>query len=98
MLALTSNAQEAIEALLSADSIPLGAGLRIAPPDGVDGADPGQLLVTLASLPTEADIVIDEGNARIFLAQAATMFLDDKVLDARLAGSEIQFTVTEQTV
>jgi Fe-S cluster assembly iron-binding protein IscA len=96
MLALTSDAQQAIEALLSPEGIPEGSGLRIGPPDGIDGSEPGRLQVTLVSLPAEDDVVIDEGGARVFVDPAANHLLDDKVLDARIDGSEIQFAVAEQ--
>ena len=51
MLALTRDAQEAIEGVLSASSVPPGAGLRIAPPTGIDAAASGQLRLTIATVP-----------------------------------------------
>jgi Fe-S cluster assembly iron-binding protein IscA len=96
MLALTSNAHEAIEGILSAASIPAGAGLRIAPPAGVDAAPGGQLQLTVAAVPAEADQVIDEEGARVFVDEEAADFLDDKVLDASIVGEEVRFAIAEQ--
>jgi Fe-S cluster assembly iron-binding protein IscA len=97
MLALTNDAQQAIEGVLSATSIPDGAGLRIAPPVGADGAGAGQLEVTIATVPAEADQVIDQDGARVFLDEAAVDFLDDKVLDASISGEEVRFALAEQS-
>jgi Fe-S cluster assembly iron-binding protein IscA len=96
MLALTSNAHEAIEGILSANSIPEGAGLRIASPPG-DDAPVGQLQLTVAAVPAEADQVIDDEGARVFVDEAAAEFLDDKVLDANVVGQEVHFAIAEQS-
>lgn len=96
MLALTSNAQEAIEGLLSASSIPDGAGVRIAPPADVDHGAVDQLRITVATAPAQADQVIDEGGARVFVDESASEFLDDKVLDASLTGEEVRFAIADQ--
>jgi iron-sulfur cluster assembly protein len=97
MLALTTEAQEAIEDLLSASSIPDSAGVRIAPRVDLNGASLGQLEVKVATVPAEADQVIDEGGARVFVDESATDFLDDKVLDANVSGEELRFAIAEQT-
>ena len=95
MLVLTNSAHEAIERILSATSIPAGAGLRIAPTVGGD-APVDQLQLTLAQVPAEADQVIDEQGAPVFVDEAATEFLDDKVLDANIVGEEVQFAIADQ--
>ena len=97
MLALTSDAQEAIEGVLSASSIPTGAGLRIAPPDGADAVTSGELQVTIAPAPAEADQVIDEGGARVFVDEGAVEFLDDKILDASVSSGQVRFAIAEQS-
>lgn len=97
MLTLTSDAQQAIEGVLSATSIPAGAGLRIAPPAGVDAAESGQLQVTIAKVPAEADQVIDEEGARVFVDEAAADFLADKTLDATISGEEVSFALADQS-
>jgi iron-sulfur cluster assembly protein len=97
MLALTSDAQQAIEGVLSATSIPDGAGLRIAPPVGDDAAASDELQVTIAQVPAEADQVIDADGARVFVDEAAVEFLDDKVLDASISGDEVRFALAEQS-
>jgi Fe-S cluster assembly iron-binding protein IscA len=95
MLALTTEAQEAIEALLAASSVSPDGGLRISPPpDPTASAD--QLQVTLASLPAEDDQVIDEHGARVFVDEAAADYLDDKLLDARIYEGQVSFALAEQ--
>ena len=95
MLALTSNAHEAIEGILSGTRVPAHAGVRIAPPVGVD-TPLDQLQLTVAAVPAEADQVIDEEGARVFVDEHAAEFLDDKVLDASIIGEEIRFAIAEQ--
>jgi Fe-S cluster assembly iron-binding protein IscA len=96
MLALTTEAQEAIEGLLSANDVPPPGGLRIATPAGSDGGGAPQLQVTVAQLPAEGDQVIDEHGARVFVEETAAEFLDDKILDAVVNGGEVSFAIAEQ--
>lgn len=97
MLAMTNEAQEAIEGLLSASSTPPGGGVRIAPPTDAGAAGSVQLQITVAEMPAEADQVIDEHGARVFVDEAAVEFLDDKILDADISGNEIRFAIAEQS-
>jgi iron-sulfur cluster assembly protein len=97
MLALTTEAQEAIEGLLSASSTPPSAGVRIAPPADAGAPGSGELQITVAKVPAEADQVIDAHGARVFVDEAAVEFLDDKILDANISGNEIRFAIAEQS-
>jgi Fe-S cluster assembly iron-binding protein IscA len=96
MLALTNNASLAIEGILSASAIPEGAGVRIAPPPGVDPAVTGEFQVTVASAPAESDRVIDDAGARVFLDDAVVEVLDDKLLDANIVEEEVHFVLAAQ--
>jgi Fe-S cluster assembly iron-binding protein IscA len=96
MLALTTEAQEAIEALLITSSAPPEGGLRISPPPDPT-ATAEQLQVNLASLPAEDDQVIDEHGARVFVDEAAADYLDDKVLDARISEGHLSFALAAQS-
>ena len=98
MLALTENATEAIEGVLSAPAIPEGAGLRIAAPaiEGAVGADAVDLSITLAATPAETDRVIDQQGARVFVDEPVADYLDDKVLDAEVAGEQVSFVLGER--
>ena len=96
MLAMTDTAAEAIRGIVAAPGVPDGAGLRIT--QAIPGPDhaPGALEVTIAELPQDADQVVDEEGARVFLDPAVIEQLDDKLLDAQLDGTRVGFLLTEQ--
>jgi iron-sulfur cluster assembly protein len=95
MLALTENAVEAIEGILAAPTVPDGAGVRIAPVAAAD-SEGAELQITIAGAPNDSDQVIDEGGARLFVDDAATDFLQDKLLDASIVGQEVRFMIGDQ--
>ena len=97
MLALTNNASLAIEGILDAQSIPEGAGIRIAPPPGGDPAVEGQLAVTVEGAPAATDRVIDEDGARVFVDEAVADLLDDKLLDADIVEDQVHFVLGLQS-
>jgi Fe-S cluster assembly iron-binding protein IscA len=94
MLALTDSAADAIRGIVASPEVPDGAGLRIATQP--DGPQPGALEVTVAAVPAESDQVVDEGGARVFVEEAAAELLEDKLLDARIEGTRVGFTLTDQ--
>jgi Fe-S cluster assembly iron-binding protein IscA len=96
MLALTDNASLAIEGILSAPAIPDGAGVRIAPPPGVDAETTAEFQVTVAGSPGESDQVIDEAGARVFVDEAVADVLDDKLLDASVVEDQVHFLLGAQ--
>jgi iron-sulfur cluster assembly protein len=92
MLTLTDNAVLAIRDLTTQETVPEGAGLRIA-------TDPAgaALTLTLAEEPAQGDQVVDSAGARIFLDSEAAQLLDDKALDAAVdPQGGVQFAVAEQ--
>jgi Fe-S cluster assembly iron-binding protein IscA len=96
MLALTDSASLAIEGILSAAKIPDGAGIRIAPPPGVDPAATDEFQVMVAGEPAETDQVIDEAGARVFLDEAVVSLLDDRLLDADVVEEQVHFVLAAQ--
>jgi iron-sulfur cluster assembly protein len=98
VLALTDNATDAIEGILSALAIPDGAGVRIASESSDAAVEPDEtdLSVTVAAAPAETDQVIDEQGARVFVDQPVADYLDDKLLDARIIEEQVSFVVGEQ--
>ena len=79
MLTLTENAATAVKTLSS--QIPTeDGGLRIR---GAEQAEAGFELA-LVSAPEPDDAVIETDGARVFVEQAATLPLDDRVLDAQV--------------
>ncbi|MCG7414247.1 Fe-S cluster assembly protein HesB [Microbacterium aurum] len=79
MLTLTENATTAVEDLaanLPADT----GGLRIS-----EAADPqAGYALSLADGPERGDTVVENDGARVYVDPAATVQLDDRVLDARV--------------
>jgi Fe-S cluster assembly iron-binding protein IscA len=92
MLALTDDAQQAIEEII--DGAESAAGIRIAPK--VDAEVSGELQMTVVDAPDETDQVLDSGSGSLFVDAAAASFLDDKVLDASVDGDAVQFEVVSQ--
>jgi Fe-S cluster assembly iron-binding protein IscA len=87
MLALTEDAQQAIGGIL--EQADPGAGIRIAPGAGADNA--GALQMTVAPAPDTGDEVIESEGGPVFVDEAASTYLDDKVLDANVEQGQVQF-------
>ena len=83
MLVLTEAAAEVVKSVTSTPQTPDGAGLRIAS-SMPEPESPGALQVTATTGPQENDQVIESAGARVFLEPQAAMYLEDKILDARL--------------
>jgi iron-sulfur cluster assembly protein len=98
MLTLTPTATQAIIAILEAEQVPDGSGLRISARQGqVDQDVRAELELALAEEPQAGDEVVEEQGAQVFVEPAAARFLDDKQLDATLEGERIGFRVLDQT-
>jgi Fe-S cluster assembly iron-binding protein IscA len=91
MLTLTPSAATVVKEIT--DRAPQDAGLRIST------TDPEQLTfdVMIVDEPQPDDLVVVESGARVFVGQAASETLGDKVLDALVAdGGAVQFTIGVQ--
>jgi Fe-S cluster assembly iron-binding protein IscA len=96
MLVLTEAAAEVVKSITSTPQAPEGAGLRIASsapsPENV-----GALQVSAAVGPSEHDQVIESGGAHVYLEPDAAVYLEDKVLDARVdSAGNAHFTLAVQ--
>jgi iron-sulfur cluster assembly protein len=79
MLTLTENASSAVKNLASQIPTETG-GLRIA-----EAADPqAGYALSLAPAPEQGDTVVESDGARVFVDEAATVALGDRILDARV--------------
>lgn len=76
MLAITENAAQAINALVSQGELPEGSGARIASDQGGEGLE-----LALVAGPAENDAVVSNAGATVFLEQGAAQVLGDKTLD-----------------
>jgi Fe-S cluster assembly iron-binding protein IscA len=83
MLVLTEAAAEVVKSVTSTPQAPGGAGLRIAS-SAPEPESPGALQLTAATEPGENDQVIEAAGARVFLEPQAAIYLEDKILDARV--------------
>lgn len=86
MLVLTEAAAEVVKSLTSTPQAPQGAGLRIAS-SAANPENLGALQVSAALGPSENDQVIESGGAHVYLEPHAAVYLEDKVLDARVDGA-----------
>ena len=94
MFTITSNAAEAIRALLESTDVPAEGGIRIsiAQQNGAQAS----LELAISDAPMGGDEVIEEGGAHVFLDEVALVALEDKSLDAQVQGDEISFGIVEQ--
>jgi iron-sulfur cluster assembly protein len=94
MLTITSNAAEAIRAIVENTDVPEEGGIRIsvARQNGAQAS----LELAVSPAPMEGDEVLDAGGAHVFLDELAVLALDDKSLDAEMEGGEISFGIVEQ--
>jgi iron-sulfur cluster assembly protein len=96
MLAVTEEAASAIEGILASPELPNEAGLRITTETvATDAGTPRpEYRLSVVEAPEEADQVLED--AAIFLEPEAAAQLDDKLLDAEVAGDQVRFQLKEQ--
>lgn len=85
MLTLTEHAQAAVKGLTEDVEQPT-AGLRIA-------SEQDQLAVSVVTQPRPTDVVVDAGDARVYIAQDTAPVLDDQTLDAAQTPEGVGFTL-----
>lgn len=96
MLLLTETAAEVVKSVTSTPQTPEGSGLRIAS-SAAAPENPGELQLSAEPQPSENDEVIEAAGARVFLEPNAAMYLQDKVLDAKVDDQgNAQFSLAVQ--
>ena len=90
MLAMTEKAIDAIRQVA-----PGQAGVRLFASDAPGDAD-GALHLEVAEEPARGDEVLDVRGAHVFLDPTAATLVEDKVLDATLHGTRVQFALTDR--
>ncbi|HEX8863760.1 MAG TPA: HesB/YadR/YfhF-family protein [Actinomycetes bacterium] len=93
MLTITTEAAQAINAIVESSPMPQG-GLKITAKPVSDTESTLELSVVEA--PAESDRVIEDQGTRVFLEELASDYLEDKVLDAEVEGEQIRFTLQDQ--
>jgi iron-sulfur cluster assembly protein len=94
MLTITSNAAEAIRAIIQSTDVPDDGGIRIS--IARQNGSQASLELALSPAPMEGDNVLELNGAHVFLDETAALALDDKALDAEMEGGEISFGIVEQ--
>jgi iron-sulfur cluster assembly protein len=94
MLTITSNAAEAIRAILQSTDVPDEGGIRIS--IARQNGSQASLELALSPAPMEGDDVLELNGAHVFLDEMASVALDDKELDAEMEGGEISFGIVER--
>jgi len=80
MLTLTENAGTVVSGLVARATDADTAGLRIQP-------GPNRFDLAVADAPTPEEVVIEQGDARVFMEQPIAEVLDAMVLDAQIDGN-----------
>lgn len=93
MLTITSEAAQVIQSIVASSPIPEG-GVKISAKP-VSEAE-SRLELSIVEGPTETDSVIEEEGTRIFLEDAVSDYLSDKVLDAQMEEGQVRFTIQDQ--
>jgi iron-sulfur cluster assembly protein len=96
VLAITTEASEAIKGVLAADDVPDGALLRIRPQPNSESAAVGLVVeVTDAAPPT--DQVVEGDGVEVCLEPTAAEMLDDKELDAKIIDGKVNLSIGDQS-
>lgn len=94
MLTITSNAADAIRAIVQSTDVPDEGGIRIS--IARQNGSQASLELALSPAPMEGDDVLELNGAHVFLDEMASVALDDKALDAEMDGGEISFGIVER--
>lgn len=94
MLELTQDAAAVIREIVYSSEGPNAAGLRITAESM--NTEEIQLSMSVAACPGAGDDTVEQHGATVYLSEAATTFLDDKVLDAHTHEDHVHFTVSDQ--
>jgi Fe-S cluster assembly iron-binding protein IscA len=96
MLTITSNAADAIRAIIESTNVPDDGGIRISV--ARQNGSQATLELALSPAPMEGDSVLEANGAHVFLDETASLALDDKSLDAEMEGGEISFGIVDQSL
>jgi iron-sulfur cluster assembly protein len=94
VLAITSDAAEAIKSLIAEAGYDPSAGLRV----GLNRVSDEQVSLQLvaAQEPAKGDHVIDYEGVRLFIDPQAYTTLDDRILDAKMTEQGVGFSMARQ--
>jgi iron-sulfur cluster assembly protein len=90
MLAISSEASEAIRGIVAAPTLPDGAMLRI------DSQPDTGLQIGVVVEPAPGDEVLESDGVELAIEPATAALLEDKRLDAAIEEGEVTFTISDQ--
>jgi len=97
VLALTPEAVLAINAILEANAMPEGSGLRISAEPVPDGEEEtASFGLSLEEGPLAGDSVVEDGGARVFLDADAAELLDTSLLAVHEHEDHVHFQLHPQ--
>jgi Fe-S cluster assembly iron-binding protein IscA len=96
MLAMTQEAADAVESIVSRPDVPDSAVIRIAAGEshGNGGGPQRELHLELVATPQSSDLVVPD--VRIAVEPGSLPFLDDKILDAEVEHDSVEFRLYTQ--
>ena len=94
---MTQEAAEAVKRIMSQPEVPDGAVLRFAAEEhrGNGGGPMRERHVELVTRPEPSDVIAEE--IPISVVPNSIDFLDDKVLDAEIEGSQVEFKLYDRS-
>jgi Fe-S cluster assembly iron-binding protein IscA len=93
MLTLTPDAAEVVRQLAGGSGLEPDPGLRISPGEPTATGTP--LNVEMTAGPEASDRTVDEAGAHVYIESEVAEFLDDKVLDVAVEGTNVRFAILE---
>jgi iron-sulfur cluster assembly protein len=91
VLTITDTAAEAVRHLAASSGLEPEAGVRISPGPSNGAGTPLEL--TLAAGPEASDQTVEADGATVYVEGQVAEFLDDKVLDATVDGTQVRFRI-----
>lgn len=91
MLTLTENASDIVTTLVNSQVPSENGGLRIS------GPSPEGFAITAVLAGEPGDTLVESGEAKVYLEDAASQVLADKILDAQVTPEgNVQFQIADQ--
>lgn len=98
MLTITPQASEAIRGVLAAENVPDDSVFRItSQPEAGTSQPEGGLVVAVTDSPEPDDQIVEGDEVEVCVEPIAAQMLDDKELDATVAGGQVNFSVGQQS-
>jgi iron-sulfur cluster assembly protein len=91
MLTITPQASEAIRGVLAGENVPNDSVVRIT------SQPEAGLVVAVTDSPEPDDQIVEGDEVEVCVEPTAAQMLDDKELDATVAGGQVSFSIGQQS-